>query len=181
MPFKLDKIVELRKLITTKTLLSVTCASFLFYQTWLILLQFMDKNFVTNIRFTKNQFDHLPAITICYDRLYSFERVVKKFNQYEELYVNYTKFTDKLSTIQYTISEYEKEKQAKTFEKAYNAMINVIFPIFIKFNPGRYKSYLDIFENFTIPFIIDTSNFFMQNLYISFVVVFLIRICCLMK
>ena len=168
MPFKLDKIVKLRKLITTKTLLSVTCTSFLFYQTWLILLEFMDKNIVTNIRFTKNKFDHFPAITICYDRLYSFERVVKKFNQYEELYVNYTKFTDKLSTVQYTISEYEKERQAKTFEKAYNAMINEIFPIIIKFNTGKYKSYLDIFDNFTIPFIIDTSNFFMQNLYISF-------------
>ena len=168
MPFKLKEKVKWKKLITSKLLLSVACASFLFYQTMLIFSQFMQQNIVTNIKFTKNQFDHFPAITICYDRLYSFERIVTRFDQYDQLYVNYTNFTDKLFDRHYRIVDHETEEQAKTFEKAYNSMIQKNFPIIFRFNSGNYMSYLDIFENFTIPFMVDNNNPFGQNIFMYF-------------
>ena len=168
MPLELGNIFKWRKLITTKTLLSSTCASFLFYQTMLIFKQYMKKNIVTNIRFTKNQFDNFPAITICYDRLYSFERMVNRFSQYRQLYVNYTKITDKLPTDEDSLIDQDTVEKAKTFVIAYNTMIREKFPIFIQFNSGKYKSYLDIFDNFTVPFVLDKNNFLGQIIYMSF-------------
>ena len=166
MPFRLNSIIEYRKIVTTKLMVSVTCTLFLFYQTMLIFYQYMEKNIVTNIKFTKIQFDHIPAITICYDRLYSFERVVNRFDEYKQLYINYTKFIDKLTNDQ-NKPDYDTQKQAKTFVKAYNVMIEKNFPRFIQLNFGKYNSYLDIFENLT--FMLDKKrDYAYRNIYMYF-------------
>ena len=67
-----------------------TC--FLFYQTWLIMRQYFKFNSVINIKFTRNTINSLPAITICYEKLYSFDKLVDRYPGYEHLYANYTKF-----------------------------------------------------------------------------------------
>ena len=50
----------------------------------------MKFNSIINIKFTKNIIDTLPAITICFNELYSMERLAKRYN--EEVFENYTKF-----------------------------------------------------------------------------------------
>ena len=94
--------------------------------------------------------------------------MVNRFSQYRQLYVNYTKITDKLPTDEDSLIDQDTVEKAKTFVIAYNTMIQDNFPIFIQFNSGKYNSYLHIFDNFTVPFVLDKNNFLGQIIYMSF-------------
>ena len=54
--------------------------------------QYLKFNSVINIKFTPNVINSLPAITICYNRFYSFEKLVQRYPQYQDIYDNYIKF-----------------------------------------------------------------------------------------
>ena len=61
------------------------------YQTCLIIEQYLNYNSIINIKFTKNTIDAYPAITICYNEVFSFEKLAQHYNK-EEIFANYTKF-----------------------------------------------------------------------------------------
>ena len=59
--------------------------------------QYLKFNSVINIKFTTNVIDKLPAITICYDKLFSFQKLAQQYTEYQGIYKNYTNFLIKFS------------------------------------------------------------------------------------
>ena len=88
------------KLMKFKVVVLFFCSICLIYQTYLIIEQYLKFNSIINIKFTKNIINSLPAITICYNELYSFERLTKRYNE-EEVYENYTQFLKKAYELRY--------------------------------------------------------------------------------
>ena len=71
----------------------------LLYQTYSLVKQYLVYNSVINIKFTPNVIHSLQAITVCYNRLYSFEKLVQHLPGYEVIYENYTKFLRKYTSV----------------------------------------------------------------------------------
>ena len=111
-------------------------------QTSQILQQYFKKNTVTNIKFTKNVIDTLPGITICYDRLFSLDKLVARFPEYEGTFRNYTKFFSKLSKYKKN-NETEIIEELKVYENSYVEIINTKL---------KRLTIEDLFDNLTISF-----------------------------
>ena len=84
-----------------KLLIKIIFSLCLLYQTYLLIQQFFKFNLVINIKLSENVINSLPAITICYNRLYSFEKLVQYYPDYRDIYENYTKFSSKYSNYEY--------------------------------------------------------------------------------
>ena len=54
----------LLKLLSVKTIIVLTCLFLLSYQSYLIFMQYLQNNFLTNIKFIKNYVGSIPAVTI---------------------------------------------------------------------------------------------------------------------
>ena len=144
-----------KKFLTIRLLFTILCSGLLFCQTWQILEQYLRKNSVTNIRFTRNTIDTLPGITICFDKLVSFERVVQRFKEYEDIYMNYTKFMTRINGMKKKfknmwdkMDEVEDKhlEESKAFREKYDEIIHDFFMRY------RVPHLRDLFENFTLPF-----------------------------
>ena len=83
-------------LLKLKVLITLFCSICLIYQTYLIIEQYLKYNSIINIKFTRNIIDTLPAITICYNKLYSFEKLSKRYN--EKVFENYVGFLKNASS-----------------------------------------------------------------------------------
>ena len=86
------KVNTIFKYFSFKLIIASIYTCFFLYQTWLIVRQYLKYNSVINIKFTRNVINSLPAITICYDKLYSFDKLVDRYPGYEHVYGNYTMF-----------------------------------------------------------------------------------------
>ena len=106
---------------TFKIYSTIICSLCLLYQTSLIVEQYLKFNSVINIKFTPNVINSLPAITICYNRLYSFEKLVHRYPQYQDIYHNYTKF---FNQFQYY---YSKESEKENFTKFLDQEVGIYF------------------------------------------------------
>ena len=145
--------INITKFISFKLLITVICLLCLLYQTYLLIWQYLDYNTVINIKFTTNVINSLPAITICYNRLYSFEKLVKRYPEHEDDFESYINFTNNFNE-KYNINEnISKTIQNKidSFQKLYqdiiiNHNLNLRNLFKHKFN------YQDILDNLTIPF-----------------------------
>ena len=145
--------INIFKFISFKLLITVICLLCLLYQTYLLIWQYLDYNTVINIKFTTNVINSLPAITICYNRLYSFEKLVKRYPEHEDDFESYINFTNNFNE-KYNINEnISKTIQNKidSFQKLYqdiiiNHNLNLRNLFKHKFN------YQDILDNLTIPF-----------------------------
>ena len=93
--FIIVKMTKFCKHMSFKLTITIICTLCLLYQTYLIVKQYLEYNTVINIKFTPNVINSLPAITICFDRLYSFEKLVKRYPEYQDIYENYTVFASK--------------------------------------------------------------------------------------
>ena len=130
---------------STITIIYLTC---LFYQTYLIIDQYLQYNTVINIKFMKNVINSLPAITVCYNRIYSFEKLVQRYPENQGDYDNYTMFLneyqfpinidDNMSKLVLDGNEYYRQ----TYEY-------IIHEGYFEWLPAKFEkhSYQDIFEN----------------------------------
>ena len=130
------------KYLSVKLMITIICSTCLMVQTSQILQQYFKKNTVTNIKFTKNVIDTLPGITICYDRLFSLDKLVARFPEYEGTFRNYTKFFSKLSKYKKN-NETEIIEELKVYENSYVEIINTKL---------KRLTIEDLFDNLTISF-----------------------------
>ena len=141
--------------LSVKLLFTILCSGLLFLQTWQITEEYLKKNSVTNIRFTRNLINTLPAITICYDELFSFEKVVQRFKQNETSYKNYTNLIKRIDEIRMKYNENEtrdQELEDKYLEESkfyHDIYEKIIWDIF---TTGKIPFLRDMFENFSLPF-----------------------------
>ena len=75
-----DIIGKMRMLLSLNTLIMMVCSSLLSYQTYELFEQYNSSNIVTNIVILKNSQENIPAITVCYDQMLSFVKIVSELN-----------------------------------------------------------------------------------------------------
>ena len=118
--------------------------------------QYLKYNSVTNIRFAPNVINSLPAITICYNRLYSFEKITKRNSGKDEqdVYGKYINFTNKFNGIynlEHNFSVNIQKKNQFFLQKYQDLLVN-----FELNYPGillsRKYNFYDIFDNLTLPY-----------------------------
>ena len=134
-------------------MITVVCSSCLFYQGTLILQQYMNKDVVTNIKFVKNQVDTMPGITICYDKIFSFEKLAERYNKHGDVYRNYTKFMKTLKKMDISEVKLRYEENSKYFD--YHAKLNSFYLENVRLRSEKFEqfpSYKNIVENLSIPF-----------------------------
>ena len=142
------------KLLSPRTLFILTCLLFLSYQSSLILWQYSQQNYVTNIQFIKNHMGSLPALTICYDRFLSFESLFRRFPDADfvlELKENYTKLMTKVDGIRLYQVDNEMRTQFEMFDNHHKRlqelMMNEMKPPYIY---SGLSGYQDLFANITM-------------------------------
>ena len=97
-------------------LLTIICSIGLLFQTSQILQQYLNKNTVINIEFRRNDINNLPAITVCYDKLFSFQSAVERYPEYKNIYENYTNFLKNYNISIHHTKNF-KEKSINSFIK----------------------------------------------------------------
>ena len=156
--------VNIIRYFKTQLIIKIICSLFLIYQTVLILEQYMNFNSVINIKFTPNVINSLPAITICYNRIYSFGKLVERYPEYKQEYENYFNYTNELYMESYTGNENsstEVIEKNQFYLQLYNNILN---------NHGlnsqtilnQYVSLHDFFDNLTLTYE-DSSLIFSGN------------------
>ena len=128
------------------------CASCLFYQVALILQQYLNNDVVTNIQFVKNHADIMPGITICYDKIFSFEKIAQRYNEHGDIYSNYSKFMETFKNMDINDEKLNYEQNSKYFD--YYAKLNRFYLENLRIRSEKlaeFSSYKDIVENLSIP------------------------------
>ena len=64
-------------------ILVLCCLSFFLYQFQIVLVNYLSGKTVVNIKLTNGESDTIPGLTICYDKLFSFEKMIKKLQKYQ--------------------------------------------------------------------------------------------------
>ena len=140
-------------LVNFKFIISLICLSSLLYQTISLIEQYLEFNAVINIKFKQNSINSLPAITICYNRLYSFEKLVERYPKKRDDYENYINFTKQF----YGTFEIETKngqlisEQNKYYSKMYHDIIKSNDLNKLIMNSPYQFDYEDIFDNLTLP------------------------------
>ena len=117
--------------------------------------QYLKFNSIINIKLTTNFIYKLPAFTICYNKLFSFQKLALRYPEYQEIYKKYTKFLIEFSSNKLRFNKsYEENitKGNKLYSKEYYKLLrerdlNNLEGKFPK------ENYLDIFDNLLIDFI----------------------------
>ena len=134
-------------------LITVICLLCLLYQTYLLIKQYLEYNTVINIKFMPNIINSLPAITICYNKVYSFEKLVKRYPEYISNYENYINFTKELNknyeenqgrNISSKNDEYNRIYQDIISNNSLGDLINLV---------DQNIDIQDLFDNLTLPFV----------------------------
>ena len=76
----------------------ISCFLILLYQICELMQQYLQINLVTSIKFVNNEPESLPAVTVCYNELYSYEKISKRFpnSLASKKYENFSTFMNKL-------------------------------------------------------------------------------------
>ena len=150
--------IKMFKYISFKLFITVICLLCLLYQTYLLIEQYLEYNTVINIKFTPNVINSLPAITICY-RLYSYEKLVKRYPEYKADYENYINFTKEFKTRN---NKDNISSKNYNYTEKYNAVIknNNLIQFALYKLVIQNKDIQDIFDNLTLPFekVVDKNN-----------------------
>ena len=140
----------MKNILSINIVITLICASCLFYQVGLLLQQFLNKDVITNIQFVKNQADSMPGITICYDKIFSFDKLAERYTEYGEIYNNFTEFMKSLEKINIKVGKFHYEENSKYFD--YHAELNSYYLENIRLGSlDVLPSYKDIVENLSIP------------------------------
>ena len=146
--------------LTIKLLIKLICSLCLIYQIFMLSHQYLKFQSIINIRFTTNIIDNLPAITICYNKIISFEKFVKHYPEHIETYRNFTNFVRKFYG-------YWNNRSYDEFISKSNALYNYKYDrILIEQSELYYftvttkkENYLDIFDKYLISFHYDDEPF----------------------
>ena len=142
------KLKIILKSLTFKLFVKLLCSLCLMYQTYILSEKYLKYKSIINIKFTKNKIEKLPAITICYNNIISFQKLVKRYPEHEGIYENYAKFILEFSRFNSTNEDIISERNQFYLLK-YNQLLqqhNLSILDRIKLN------YLEIFDNLSITF-----------------------------
>ena len=138
------------KLISLKTIIVLMCLFLLSYQSWLILMQYLQQNYVSNIKFIKDYVGALPAVTICYDRYLSlqnyFERLPDK--DLSDYYDSLMKEVDDLTWDQ--IDDQKQIQINKIVDDHIYLQYSMMNKFKVPFISSKLLGYQDFFENMTM-------------------------------
>ena len=126
----------------------------LVYQTYILLEQYLKFNSIINIKFTTNVIDKLPAITFCYNRVISFQKMAQRYPENEEIYENYTKFVKKSSRYIFKNNRSYDElitKWNKFYFDQYQDMLERHQLSYLQHMLTK-ENYLTIFDNLSLNF-----------------------------
>ena len=140
--------------LTFKLLVNILCSMFLIYQTYMLSEQYLKFNSVINIKFTRNIIDKLPAITICYNRLISYEKYAERYPQYEEIYKNYIEFVNNFSYIGIKLNRSYDDtisKLNKFHFRKYNELLDKYY-LNALYQSTAKESYLNVYDNLSLTF-----------------------------
>ena len=148
----------LLKLLTVKTISIPVCVFLLYHQSLIIFKQYLQQNYVTNIKFVKNYVGPLPAVTICYDKYLSFKGLFERLpdKDSEEYYEKLMGEVDDLTWNQ--INDQEKEKINKMMDEHSNLQDNLMNNLEFPFLYSKLSDYQDFFENLTMHGTIIENN-----------------------
>ena len=132
----------------------VVCLSFLSFQSWQIFSQFSKGNIVTNIMFVTSMPDTLPAITVCMDEIFSFEKVAKRLPEYDEVFNQYKQFLAKTSKLKEKEVGATETNENNNFYKQYYYIFYEISDILQENDPDNIfeQHFIDVFDNLTLPY-----------------------------
>ena len=114
------------------------------------MLQYLQFTSIINLKFTKNIIDKLPAITICYNNIYSFQYLAQRYIEYEDIYQNYSNFVKQYDE---TGEPNEGESSIVKINQYHWSKYTEILSEYQQQNIGHYipkDNYLDIFDNLSI-------------------------------
>ena len=164
---------KISKFLTKEKLIFILCLIFLSYQVCELFKQYFDVNLVTNIKFVKNEPESLPAITICYDELYSYEKISKRFpnSLANEKYKNFSMFMKKFRDVdiyKWNISE-GLPNEITILKRQYREILYEINRLIYKSNSKIHSVYHDMFDNMTLPYIYEEDNVTMKIIQLEFI------------
>ena len=138
----------------------ISCFLILLYQICELMQQYLQINLVTNIKFVNNEPESLPAITVCYNELYSYEKISKRFpnSLASEKYENFSTFMDKFYQSDWSLSVNGWPEEFNTFHQQYKEITNEIDRIVEHSKSETYNLYNDIFDNLTLPYTYEEDN-----------------------
>ena len=142
-------IVMIKKVFSLNIIIFFSCTLILLYQIGKLFDQYLAANTVTNIVFSKNVPEQLPAITICHDKLFSFEKMAYHLNysNFIDIFKNFTSLFGKYkSNSRFQLDKFQND--SLEFQNKYNTMEKNILKI-IKSSSLGFK---DIMKNLTLPY-----------------------------
>ena len=112
--------------------------------------QYLNQSLVTNIEFSSKHAETLPAITICYDKIFSFYKMAQRFHpsSITEKFLNYRKFIYSADIDHGNNKSENIHEKLKSYENFYFDKVNWI----IESVRNRSIDLHDMFENLTLPF-----------------------------
>ena len=138
-----------KKIFSSNIIIFSSCTLILLFQIAELFDQYLTHNTVTNIVFSKNVPEQLPAITICHDKLFSFKKMTYHLNNtnFIDIFKNFTSLFGKYDLN----NEFQHDKfqnESIEFQNKYDRMEKNIFE-FIKSNSYGFK---DIMKKLTLPY-----------------------------
>ena len=152
------KLKDFLNFLTFKLFVKLLCLLCLMYQTYMLSEQYLTFNSVINMKFTANVIDKLPAITICYNKYFSFEKLAQRYPKFSDTFENYTNFVNKFSKVEFNRSYGDIIiKNNEHYSNQYYELIGHYNSLDF-FNENTKENYLDIFDNLSISFYDDDNH-----------------------
>ena len=159
-------IKNILKILTVKLLITLFCLSCLMYQTYILIEQYLKFKSIINIRFTPNNFDILPAITICYNEVISFEKMAQRYIGYQDIYRNYTNFIKYYSDKKSSMGDETLISQGNNFY--WHQYMEILEEYQLQNLDGYPKvGYLRIFDNLSIDLFNDDEKYIKYGIYVA--------------
>ena len=138
----------------------ISCFLILSFQICELMQQYLQINLVTSIKFVNNEPESLPAITVCYNELYSYEKISKRFpnSLASKKYENFSTFMDKFYQSNWSLSVNIWREEFNTFHQQYKEITNEIDRIVEHSKSEKYNLYNDVFDNLTLPYTYEEDN-----------------------
>ena len=138
------------KFLTKDKLIYIVCSIFLLIQIGQLFHQYLDQSLVTNIKFSSKNPETLPAVTICYDKVFYFLKMEQRFNPsiIREKFINYRTLIDSAVFDHGNNPSEDVLAELKSYENFYDEKVKWI----IENVKNRSIDLHDMFDNLTLPF-----------------------------
>ena len=107
-------------------LLLIVCNSGLFYQTYILISNYLNGHTVVNVKIGRIVNETIPAITVCYPGLISFEKASRTNPEWLKEYGEYMSLVNKFQHPGSNITEYEFKESLKIFQNYYRSITKKI-------------------------------------------------------